>query len=408
MCFAVVLLLAVAFAASAAAQDSIFSIQSSPNPNIHANTLTAVTALSPTDAWAVGYQNSNNLNFSKTLTMHWDGTRWRVVPSPNPGSPPRCRNFNSGNVLNAVAAIAPNDVWAVGLSFTCDALLKPMALHWDGTRWRVVPTPPLNTNDNAAFYGIVALASDNVYAVGYHPAPNGAVLTLVEHWDGTAWSVISSPNLSPTGSLFLSVSANSPTDIWAAGLSVDAPTTSIQTLIEHFDGNTWTIVPSPNPLPKAFLNQNVLTSVLAVSPTDITAVGYLLDSVGQRKLTLVEHWDGAKWSVIPSPNHSENIGSLNTLTGVTAVSANDLYAVGFFADFTTAGQHETLVEHWDGLAWTIIPSPTRGLAQQLNGAFALPGTSDVWVVGAASRFGISFDTGFLQVPVTLVLFSPIG
>jgi hypothetical protein len=386
-------------------QSSIFAIQGSPSPNIQGNTLNAVAALSPSDAWAVGYQNDNNLNDSRTLTMHWDGTGWSLVSSPNPGS--HCQG-NSGNVLNAVAAVAPNDVWAVGFFFNCNALLKPMVLHWDGTRWSPVRTPALNTNDNAALNGIAALAADDIYAVGYQPASNGAVLTLIEHWDGNAWRLLPSPNPSSTGNLLSAITANSPTDIWAVGNSTDQATLSVQTLALHFDGATWKVVPTPNPLPKQVLNQNVLLSVQAVSASDVTAVGLIADAGAQNTRTLIEHWNGAKWSVAPSPNQGEARGDLNILRGVTAVSGNDLYAAGFFENSATAGQHTTLIEHFDGGNWTIIPSPTRGLAQQLNGIFTLPGTTDVWSVGAASRFGIDFEDGFLQLPRTLVLFSPIG
>ena len=65
-----------------------------------------------------------------------------------------------------------------------------------------------------------------------------------------------------------------------------------------------------------------------------------------------------------------------------------------------------MVLHFDGNAWTIINSPVKGLAQQLNGVFALPGTTDVWVAGASSRNGTDPETGFLQIPLTLVLFAP--
>ena len=402
---AALLLITLGMTAPSTAQTSIFAIQNSPSPNVQGNTLNAVAALSTSDDWAVGYQNDNNLNDSRTLTMHWDGSRWKIVPSPNPGS--HCQG-NSGNFLNAVAAVAPNDVWAVGFFFSCNALLKPLALHWDGTRWAVVRTPALNTNDNAALNGIVALASDNVYAVGYQPSSNGAVLTLIEHWDGTAWSVMPSPNPSPTGNLLSAVTANSPTDIWAVGNSTDQATVSVQTLALHFDGATWKTVPTPNPLPKQFLDQNVLLSVQAVSANDVTAVGFIADANAQRTLTLIEHWDGSKWTVAPSPNQGEARGDLNTLRGVTAVAGNDLYAAGFFETAATGGQHTTLVEHFDGNTWSIIPSPTKGLAQQLNGVFTLPGTTNVWSVGGFSRFGIDFENGFLQLPKTLVLFSPIG
>ncbi|MBZ5596898.1 MAG: hypothetical protein LAN83_01135 [Acidobacteriia bacterium] len=401
----VVLLGALGLAVPSTAQTSIFAIQNSPSPNVQGNTLNAVAALSTSDAWAVGYQNDNNLNDSRTLAMHWDGSQWKLVRTPNPGS--HCQG-NSGNVLNAVAAVAPNDVWAVGFFFTCNALLKPMVLHWDGTAWTPVHTPALNTNDNAALNGIVALAANDIYVVGYQPASNGAVLTLIEHWDGTAWSVVPSPNPSPTGNLLSAVTASSATDIWAVGNSTDQATVSVQTLALHFDGATWKTVSTPNPLPKQFLDQNVLLSVQSVAANDVTAVGFIADANAQNTLTLIEHWNGTQWSVVPSPNQGEARGDLNTLHGVAAVSGSDLYAAGFYETAATAGQHTTLIEHFDGNTWTIIPSPTRGLAQQLNGIFVLPGTTDVWSVGGASRFGIDFEDGFLQLPKTLVLFSPIG
>src|SRR3954454_18833012 len=388
-------------------QTSIFSVQSTPNPNVQGNTLNAITAISASDAWAVGYMNDNNLNDSRTLTMHWDGQSWTVVPSPNPGTVPSCTNNNTGNFINAVSGVASNDVWAVGFSFTCFGPLKPMALHWDGTQWTVVPTPKLISVDNAALNGVLAFASNNVYAVGYHPASNGAVRTLIEPWDGTAWKVVQSPNANNTGNFLWALSATSPTDIWAVGDRV-APNVPVKTLVEHFDGTNWSVVPSPNPVNTGDLSANILTSVQAISPTDVTAVGWIRDSGTQRVLTLIEHWDGTRWKVVPSPNQGQNAGDLNVLNGVTGVSATDLYAAGYFENASTGGQHRTMVAHFDGTSWKIVPSPAPALAQQLHGIFALPRTTDVWSVGASSTFGIDFEDGFLQVPQTLVLFSPIG
>ncbi|HXJ95410.1 MAG TPA: hypothetical protein VMT20_21415 [Terriglobia bacterium] len=390
------------------AQNPIFKVVPSPSPTIAGNTLNAVAAVSAREAWAVGFQSDNQLNGARTLTEHWDGARWTVVPSPNPGSTPPCQGANTGNVVNGVAELSRANVWAVGFSFDCRSLLKPMILHFDGTSWGSVPSPVLLTNDNAALNGIAAISGNNIYAVGYQPAENGAVRPLVEHFDGHSWSVITVPDADNPGIVLTSVSANSANDVWAVGTSTDQPTVSIQTLVEHFDGTQWTIVPSPNPLPKAFLNQNVLSSVKATSPKDVTAAGFILDSSQQRRLTLIEHWDGAQWTVVDSPNESSDSGALNTLTGVSGFSTNDLYAVGFFANSSTAGQPETLVEHFDGTRWSIITSPTRGLAQHLNGVFALPKTGRVWAVGASSNSGVDPETGLLQLPLTLVEFSPLG
>jgi hypothetical protein len=400
-------ILATALAVTAVAQNPSFTVQDTPSPNPRGNTLNAVAAASTSDAWAVGFQNSNNLNDSRTLTQHWNGSAWTTVFSPNPGiaSSLTCANLNSGNVLTAVAAVSSNDVWAVGYFFTCTSLLKPMAMHWNGAQWSVVPTPKLNTNDNAAFNSIVALAANDIYAVGYQPASNGAVLTLIEHWNGVAWSVVSSPNGNATGNVLTSVTANSPTDIWAVGDQV-APGVEVRTLALHFNGSTWSVVPTPNPVHGGNLTQNVLTSVVATAPNDVTAVGYTLANLTE--LTMVQHWDGNSWTVVPSPNMSNTPGSFNTLRGVTAVNRSDLYAVGFFANSTTNGQQLRLLLHFDGTAWNIISSPGKATAQQLNGAFARLGDGNVWVAGAASVPGTDPETGFLQVPLTFMLFTSGG
>jgi hypothetical protein len=395
-------------ASSAAAQTSIFKIQTSPSPNTIGNTVNAVTAISRNDAWAVGYQNDNNLNDSRSLTMHWDGLAWKTIASPNPGNTPACNN--TANVLNAVTAIATNDVWAVGFSWnSCTADLIPMAIHWNGTKWSAVATPitaPMKSlAGNAAFNGVVSFASNNVLAVGYQPASNGAVLTLVERWNGTNWSIVTTPNGSAGGQSFSAVSATSPNDIWAVGsLVVPNSNKAVLTFVEHFNGSTWSIISSPSPIPTGVLNANVLLSVHAVSPIDVTAVGFVR-GFGISTFTLVEHWDGVKWSVVSSPNPSQSVFS--TLTGLAVVSPSDMYAVGYFAN-PTSGQHQTLIEHFNGAKWSIVASPKKGLAQQLNGAFALPNTQNVWVGGAFSLVGIDPEFGFLQIPKTLVLFSPIG
>lgn len=401
------LTLCLAFAAFPVSAQSIFTNQTSPSPNASGNILNAVTAISATDAWAVGYRNDNNLNDSRTLALHWDGVSWKTVTSPNPGSTKDCQQFNSGNVFSAVSGVASDDVWAVGLSFNCTSLIKPMIQHWDGTSWTAVTSPKVRTNDNAALTGVVALAANNVYAVGYQPASNGAVLTLIEHWDGHSWKVMASPNANQTGNVLAGISANSPTDIWAVGDQI-APGQPVKTLVEHFNGVKWSVVRSADVFSTGSANQNVLTSVQAVSPSDVTAAGFVLDAGSQRELTLIEHWNGSKWSIVDSPNRDANPGSLNTLHGITAVSATDMYAVGFFADSVSLGEDQTFIVHFDGVEWSTITSPRKGAAQQLNGVFTLPGSSNVWGVGAFSGDGIDPETGFLIVPKTLVVFSPIG
>lgn len=396
----------------AAAQTSRFTVVSTPNPNPVADTLNAVAAIGPNNVWAVGYRGSNfPTNGTTTLIEHFDGTAWSVVPSPNPGhQTANCPAGETANVLNAVAGTSANDVWAVGYFFNCATQieLQPLILHWDGSRWKVSQASILSTRGNNALNGVVALSPTDVWAVGYQVNPtNSGVLTLVEHWDGTKWSVVSSPNANQNGNSLNSVTAVSATDIWAVGSLVDQPTNTNQTLIEHYDGFQWSIVPSPNGS-LGDLDQNILNSVVAVAPNDVTAVGFNLNASIPNAVTLIEHWDGAAWSIVPSPNVSTDVGAANHLNAVAMVSPTDIYGVGWFEDAATGGQHTTLMEHFDGSKWTIAASPAKSLAQHLNGISVIPGTRKVWVGGALSPNGTNFEFGVLDVPRTLVLFTPIG
>src|SRR5439155_15535056 len=129
-------------------------------PPANSSVLLSVKAFATDDVWAVGYKDFDiNQNTSSTFTLHWDGTAWSEVPSPNVGD---------GNYLHGVDGATPNDVWAVGSSN-----LGALAMHWDGAVWTVVPTPV------AQFSALTVLSSANIIAVG----ANGATPSSAR-WDG--------------------------------------------------------------------------------------------------------------------------------------------------------------------------------------------------------------------------------
>jgi len=194
-------------------------------------TLYDVVALSPTNVWVVGrYDTFTPLVDDKPLIMHWDGSRWSIVPSPSLG-------YDSG--LTGIAALSPTDIWAVG-SF--DQYLLPgtsgartMAQHWDGTEWRIVPTPVIGPYDRLR--GVAAISSSDVWAVGGAWAlhGNGPSSNLLEHWDGSRWTVISDTlsRSSNASSVRSGVAAAAPGDVWAVGANP---------LVAHWDGTGWTKV----------------------------------------------------------------------------------------------------------------------------------------------------------------------
>jgi hypothetical protein len=228
-----------------------------------------------------------------------------------------------------VAAVSATDAWAVG-SYPPPSIGAPsrtLIEHWNGTAWTQMPSP--NPARSAELSGVAAVSATDAWAVGsYSSAGISAQRTFIEHWDGTAWSQVPSPRSG--GHYLYAVAAISPTDAWAVG-----------SLIEHWNGTAWKQVPLQYPAGFAGLY-----GVAAVSATDAWAVG------ADRRGTLVEHWDGTAWKLVPSPSP----GSIfNYLFGVAATSASNAWAVGAYAP--VCGLSLTLAEHWDGTRWERVPTP---------------------------------------------------
>src|SRR5439155_438595 len=162
----------------------------SPNSET-TNYLNGVSSTSPSDVWAVGY--AYNGSSQLTLIEHWNGTNWSLVPSPNPGTQTRCGTGTSGNVLNSVTSLASNNVWAVG--YICGWQSRTLVEHWDGVHWTVVPSPSVSGADSSTLVSVAAVSANNIWAVGnFQVGGQYQWNTLVEHWNGTNWNIVSSPN----------------------------------------------------------------------------------------------------------------------------------------------------------------------------------------------------------------------
>jgi len=226
------------------------------------------------------------------------------VPSPSPS--------NVWNVLNGVAAIAANDVWAVG--------------YWDS-----------GTGDH----------------------------TLTEHFDGISWTVIPSPNVAtyPVSDRLVAVSATGPSDVWAAA----------NNYIEHWNGIAWSISV------KTSLESH-LASILAISPISAWAAGSGLDGTSFYQRTLIEHWDGTSWKILPSPN--ADLTKDNELFSISGISDNNIWTAGIVQ---SSGTVTPLTDFWNGSTWSIVsdpmPSPTA-----IHSVVATSPTN-VWTAGFTGNAG---------------------
>lgn len=322
------------------------------------NFLNAVSAVGPDDAWAVGaFQTPGDCCVGHALIEHWDGDTWTVIP--NPGA-----QVGLESPLNGVVGVSATDVWTVGQLGP-----QPLIEHWDGATWTVIPSPKV---DAPAWLGaITAVSEDDIWAVG-----SARLRPLVEHWDGRSWSVVPTPRLvllPDTGGELQAIAASSASDVWAVGEV--AATGSVagngRILIEHWDGRRWHVVVGPKTGPRGYL-----TGVTALSTTDAWAVGY------NPNFPLFEHWDGRHWHLVSRWPVSIRAGrgpfGTGSLSGVAARSSTDVWAVGVSGS-------RTRVEHWNGTRWSLVPSPNRTAGWNGLNAVWVGASGDAWAVGSASN-----------------------
>jgi hypothetical protein len=327
------------------------------------NALDSVSAFSATDAWAVGSQGVNPF---QTLAEHWNGSTWNAVHTPTSGF--------LLSALQGVDELSPTNVWAVGWSETSAPHLGALIEHYDGTKWSIV-TSPFLANTASMLNAVTAVSPTDIWAVGTERS-GGVDQPLTEHWDGTRWSVVPNLQLSGQNNILYGVAAAATNDVWAVGTlgHLGAP------IIEHWNGSQWSLVSNPEK------NFGTLSGVTVVSSTDAWAVGNL-----NQASTLIEHWDGNQWSIVPSPNGSE---VRNGLSGVAAVSANRIFAVGFTSN--NGSGPLTLTEQWNGQSWQVVPSPSLGTALNGLGGVAALSTGQVWAVGDTGNSTSSYQALILS------------
>jgi len=240
--------------------------------------------------------------------------------------------------------------------------------------WQKAPSPNISgtTELNNELLGIAAISANDVWTVGWAQDPQGpqyAKRTLIEHFDGSTWKIVQSPNPDKDiQSVLYSVSGKSVNDVWGVGSSYSGNGPG-RTLIEHWDGTQWRVVQSPSPDSQF----NELRGVAAISTNDVWAVGYRGGTKSETPIeTLILHWDGASWSQVPSPNIP---AGANQLFGITAIAANDIWAVG-------AAGGAPLALHWNGSAWSVVyVQGDKGLSTEKLTAVSGAAGNDVWAVG---------------------------
>jgi hypothetical protein len=256
-----------------------WTIADNPQPGALRDMLFGASALSPSDVWVVGDQEGGNGQF-ETLAEHWDGHRWTVVPTPDPGS--------SGNHLYAVDAVSADDVWAAGQQLGGQVPDQGLVEHWNGHSWSVVD-PPVSANASVMLTAIAATAdpssaplADTVWVAGEADSPLGGGRPLIQTYADGIWSTAGLP--ASAGSIWtnlwgITVAANT---VWAVGTYLDPQTDNKNTLILSGTGGVWTVDSGPDP----GSGSNILGGVTAIGG-HLWAAGIYDD--GGSEMPLIEH-----------------------------------------------------------------------------------------------------------------------
>ena len=245
----------------------------------------------------------------------------------------------------------------------------------------------VTTGDNT-LTSVDALSSTNAWAVGSSRTATSRK-SLIQRWNGTSWTIVSSPNPGTLSNSLLGVAAAGPNDIWAVGWKNSGD--GLRSLLLHYDGTGWT---EGGAVPKVGTGDNVLTDVSVVSNDDVWATGYYVDGTQYKTLTL--HYNGTTWSHVPSSNGADGT---NILMGIDAFSPTNAWAVGF--EYRAALHHYVAsTQQWDGSSWTAFPSAISSDGTKRATMFDVakaPGTSQVWAVGRAGlRLNLGGVTGDVE------------
>jgi hypothetical protein len=336
------------------------------------NILAGVSAASASDAWAVGAYYPASSNVLATLAHHFDGARWTAFPLPNVGV--------EENVLLAVSMPAPGSAWAAGYFVNGKFQQQTLIEHFDGTVWSVVPSPSPGANQNI-IYGIAAISDSDVWAVGGEEDANGLWHTLTEHWNGSAWSVVNAVDTGINGNQFYAVKALASNNIYAVGQQGGAGFPQ-QALIELWNGTAWSVVSSP-------------ADTASALPLGVTATATSVTLVGEQETDTAPYTN----YVAAGNSHGLSIRSTpnagtgeNDLFAAATAPDGSTWAVGWDID-TTSGNHDPLILQGLNGVWSLISSPNLGTGfdSGFGAITAIPG-GGLWAVGVTGTSKSNYST----------------
>jgi hypothetical protein len=270
---------------------STWTLQSIPNPSgATSSTLNGISCTSATACIAVGQYN---INGNLTLAEVWNGSTWTIQPTPTDGCDPLGTGLNTCSMLNGVSCTSATACIAVGAGFLVDGDCANLAERWDGSSWTMQSVPDPSGSIDGCLNGVSCTSATACTTVGYYEDQTGSgfpYVTLAERWDGSTWTVQTTPNPPDPdgGGISLNaVSCTSATSCTAVGSEPYG--NHVELVAEVWDGSTWTLQTPPTP---SGATSRGLSGVSCTSATACTAVGHYVSGGAGVVVTLAERYSG--------------------------------------------------------------------------------------------------------------------
>jgi tripartite motif-containing protein 71 len=324
---------------SAARDGAERSIQATPTPTGSTSTgLNDVSCASAADCQAVGYVQNSSGTFL-TLAEHWNGATWQIEESKNPAGALESK-------LEGISCVVATDCTAVGFYKTGAEAMATLAEHWNGTAWSIVTSPNPAGAARAYLYDISCVASNSCSAVG-KSAPKVSEesegkkpAALIEHWNGSLWT-ISTP-VTALQQLRRISCASTTSCVAVSGLETF--------MVERWNGTTWSQQTAAAP---SVGSATTFVDVSCPLESACTMVGHI--TINGHAASLIEQWNGTSWTTRSSP---EPVGIVEGVTAsrLEAVSCNTAESCTAVGSTTSPNETQPLVEASAGTEWSLEPA----------------------------------------------------
>jgi hypothetical protein len=292
-----------AFATGANAAE--WKIQATPNPTA-ASSLVDVSCVSTKECLAVGESKG-------PFNLRWNGTAWGALTSIGK------------NPLGEISCVSASFCMAIGFG--------EEAQRWNGSEWTSVNAAKPPTSVQTELQRVSCVSTTFCIAVGNYEIAGGHDRTLAESWNGTAWTILSTPSEEGGLNLLNSVSCTTSTSCTAIGQKAGIG------IALRWNGTEWNALGKPNAA------SNTSGDISCTAPNACIA------ELGGSNAK-VERWDGTEWTAYTVPTPAG--GSTPSLDGISCASAFECFAVG---SYTKEAKTLSLAELWNGLAWVVVPTP---------------------------------------------------